>query len=140
MSRYWTLETEEQRRHFNEHIAHMLLAGKKPVVKFEEPLSHITQKQVNAEHLWFRQVAQCLQDAGLDMRQIISEDVDIPVTEHLVKENLYKPLLEVMTGKVSTMDQNTVEPSKVAEVLARHFAQKFGVSLPRWPSHGGPGD
>lgn len=92
----------------------------------------MTRQQQNALHVWCRQVANVLDEAGLDMKQIVS--VEIPVTEYLVKENLYKPVLEAMTGKLSTTEQDTVEPSQVAETLARHFAQKHGVVLPRWPS------
>ena len=98
------------------------------------PEKTITQRQVNALNLWCRQVAECLQEAGLDMKQIIS--VEIPATEYLVKNNLYKAVLESQTGKRSTMDQSTIEPSHIAEILARHFAQKYNVVLPFWPSRG----
>ena len=50
-----------------------------------------------------------------------------------MKQSLYKPLLKAMSGKNSTTEQNTVEPSAVAETIARHMGQKFGVVLPEWP-------
>ena len=112
----------------------------KEYVTFEVPDNAITQKQVNALNLWCRMVAECFREAGLDVRQIIREDVEIPVTEYFVKNNLYKPLLEVRTGKKSTMDQTTTEPSEIAEIIHRHYAQKYGLNLPEWPSRTGHGD
>ena len=129
---YWSLNTPHEIDSFLIHAAKLRAKGQSVCVKFESPESHISQKQVNALNLWCRQVAEYLCQCGLDMKEIVS--VEIPATEHLVKENLYKPVLESMTGKKSTMEQSTTQPSEVAEVLARHFAQKHGVTLPFWPS------
>ena len=95
----------------------------------------ITEKQVSSLHIWCREVAKCLQDAGLDMKAVTA--MEIPATEVQVKEVLYKPVLKALTGKLSTMDQDTVEPSQVAEVIARHFATTYGIVLPVWPSRHG---
>ena len=92
---------------------------------------HITDKQVSSLNLWCRQVAEALSDAGLDMKSVIR--CEIPPTEYMVKENIYKPLLAQMTGKNSTMEQTTTEPSAVAAVIIRELSDRLGVTLPPWP-------
>ena len=50
------------------------------------------------------------------------------------KYYIYKPFLKVYTGKISTMDQDTKEPSDVCLALSGHFASEYGLQLPSWPS------
>ncbi|MCA9367778.1 hypothetical protein KC887_05990 [Candidatus Kaiserbacteria bacterium] len=131
---YWSLDTEEKREYFMAHVGQMILAGKKPVVKFEAPESHITQRQFSALHVWCGQVAETLNNAGLDMKAVIKPEVSIDWNKHTVKEYLYKPILSAMTGKDSTTKQDTSEPNAVANTIARHLGEKFGVVLPEWPN------
>ena len=93
-----------------------------------------TPPQRSALHVWCEQTAEVLNDAGLDMRKMLKPEVDIPWTKDSVKEILYKPILEAMTNKTSTEDMNTMEPSVITEVIARHAAEKFGVTLPPFPN------
>ena len=134
MSQYWTLDTAEKRRNFDEYVTGCLLAGKPVTVKFEDPQSHVTQKQFSAMHVWCDQVAEQLNNAGLDMRVVIKNEISLDWDKDSVKRLLYKPVLEAMTGKTSTTQQDTIEPSKVAETIARHIAEKHSCVLPFWPS------
>lgn len=52
----------------------------------------------------------------------------------LVKEHIYKYLLEIQTNKSSTEDQSSMEPSEIVSLIVRHFANR-GVILPPWPSY-----
>ena len=88
MSQYWTLDTEDKRRRFNEHIAMLLLAGKKPVVKFEAPESTRSGAQNSALHLWCEMVAVALNDAGLDMKKTMKPEVESSLTKASVKKYL----------------------------------------------------
>ena len=97
-----------------------------------------TKKQRGALHLWCEMVAQTFNDAGFifaTRTKFNGQEIDINWNMDLVKAEVYKPLLEVMTGKTSTEDQSTVDPSAVALELSRHFADKYGVTLPPWPSN-----
>ena len=97
-----------------------------------------TKKQRGALHLWCEMVAQTFNDAGFifaTRTKFNGQEIDINWNMDLVKTEVYKPLLEVMTGKTSTEDQSTVDPSSVALELSRHFADKYGVTLPPWPSN-----
>jgi hypothetical protein len=96
-----------------------------------------TPAQRGSLHVWCDQVAAVLNDAGLPMEKkaLFSDDmIEVDWNLYLVKEHIYKPMLKVLTGKASTEKQTTVDPSKVAEHLVRHFSSK-GVVLPRWPSN-----
>ena len=68
----------------------MLLAGKSPLSGLRRR-NQPNNPQNNALHLWLEMVAKCLNDAGLDMRHTIREDVDMPWTQSL-KEYLWRPL------------------------------------------------
>ena len=93
-----------------------------------------TLSQNAALHLYCERLAEALNNAGYDMKRTLKEDVEIPWTKEMAKEYLWRPIQKVMTGEESTTEMNTVEPSEIYEVLNRHIAEKFGVSVP-WPSH-----
>jgi len=92
-----------------------------------------TLTQNAALHLWFRFLAETLNDAGLDMRSVIRQDVDIPWTGPAVKEYIWRPVQRAMQQKESTADANRTEYTAVRDVIARHLGEKFGVQVPEWP-------
>lgn len=96
-----------------------------------------TPAQNNALHKFCAMLAETLNDAGLDMRAVIKQDVDIPWTRDTVKDHLWRPIQKAMTGKQSTTEVTTVEPSEIHRVLARHLGEKLGVTCPPWPSRFG---
>jgi len=84
-------------------------------------------------HLYFERLADALNDAGLDMKKVLEKkEVSVPWTLHSVKEVLWRPIQQAMTGKDSTTEVSRVEPSDIHMVLDRHMAEKFGVSV-AWP-------
>jgi hypothetical protein len=97
-----------------------------------------TAKQRGALHVWLKDLAQVLNDSGCDQRKFIEQHmkagIDLPWTLHSVKECLYKPILVAMTGKESTEEMNTVEPSEVCKVLGARLSQKLGVTPPPFPT------
>ena len=78
-----------------------------------------TEQQNNAMHLWFRQMAEQLNDAGYSNKHPFNDQVEIPFTEGLVKEMLYKPIIKAMYQKTSTTRLTGRELSEAAEVLVR---------------------
>jgi len=93
-----------------------------------------TAKQRAALHVWCEQLAEILNALGLDQRKVLKPSVEIPWSKDSIKERIYKPVLDAMTGKSSTEDMNTVEPTQVLEVIAKHMAENHGVTVPAWPS------
>lgn len=92
-----------------------------------------TIQQNRSLHKFCELLAIALNDAGLDMKKTLKEEIEIPWTKESVKEHLWKPIQVVMVDKESTTEMDTVEPSIIYETLNRHLSQKFGISVD-WPS------
>ena len=92
-----------------------------------------SQAQNNALHLWLAHLAGELNDAGLDMKKTLKPEAEIPWTADRAKEFLWRPIQKVVLEKESTTEPTTSELVQVYEVLNRHLAAKFGVSVP-WPT------
>lgn len=93
-----------------------------------------TGQQNNALHLFLAQLAAELNAAGYDMRKTLKPGVELPWTTQSAKEYLWRPIQEALTGKQSTTEITTVEPTVIHETLARHLGEKLGVQCPAWPS------
>lgn len=93
-----------------------------------------TLTQNRALHLFLGQLCDVLNDAGLDMRAVLKQDVELPWTVENAKDYLWRPIQQALTGKGSTTEITTVEPTVIHETLARHLGQKLGVVCPPWPS------
>ena len=97
-----------------------------------------TLQQNKALHKYFRQLADALNFAGLDMKATLSHrSVDVPWNVNRIKEALWKDLQMIMTksdeypeGKDSTIQLDTKEVSEIYETLNRWTASKLGVSVP----------
>jgi hypothetical protein len=92
-----------------------------------------TVQQNRALHLYCQLLSDALNDAGLDMKATLKPEIDIPWTPENVKNNLWRPIQKAMTGKESTTEIDTVDPSLVYEVLNKNIAEKFGIHI-AWPS------
>lgn len=89
-----------------------------------------TGRQNNSLHRFFRLLAADLNDAGLDMRKTLREDIEVPWTEELVKDHLWRPIQEAVVNKESTTELEKDEVDKVYNVLNRHLGQKLGIYTP----------
>ena len=95
-------------------------------------------KQQAAIEVYCRELANALNDAGYDMKKVMEvRTVDIPWSQELVKEALWKTVQEPMypetadeDGHVSTAKLQTEQVDHVWKVLDRHISQNFGVSVP----------
>lgn len=92
-----------------------------------------TESQNKALHLYFTQLAEMLNDAGLDMRKVLKPSISIPWTSQTIKENLWKPIMKAQTDKSSTTELTTKEITEIYDTINRHLSEKFGISV-EWPS------
>jgi hypothetical protein len=151
----------------------------------EEKLRHKqrTLAQNRALHLWCKQVGEFMNDAGLDVKKLLSSrhnskvisyldetkkmlekiteggptlnitsgaickinkckgllesasEIEIPWDKdgRMVKELIWKPVMEAMTAKESTTDMDTTDPGEVCKIITKHIGEKFGLVLPVWP-------
>lgn len=118
-----------------QQIFEMLDSGKEYVVTIK-PVSTYTKKQRGALHVWCTQCAQYLNDLELHRERpniLGNGSITIPWTMDTFKEDIYKVVLNSITGKSSTEQQDTVEPSDVVSVIREAFQKKKGIDLPTWP-------
>ena len=88
-----------------------------------------TPPQNRAIHKYFTMLAESLNNAGLDVKKTMQHDVDIPWTETLIKELIWRKVQIAMYDVESTAKLDTEQVGKVYEVINRHIAQTFGVSV-----------
>ena len=86
-----------------------------------------------ALHLYCTQLAQALNDAGLDFRIVLREDIEVDWTPELVKQYIWKPVQEAITGHKSTTKPKRDEYSKIYETVNRFVSSRFGL-FAAWPS------
>jgi len=89
-----------------------------------------TLPQNNALHLYCEQLAEALSGAGYDVRKTLRHDIEIPWDAELIKKLIWKKVQETMTGEKSTTKLDKNQVSDVYEVINRHTASTFGVSVP----------
>lgn len=89
-----------------------------------------TIAQNRSIHKWAEELADELNNAGLDMRQVLKPEVDIPWDKETIKRYLIHPIIRAMYEKESTKDLTTKELSRAVDVLHRHLLDKFQVSVP----------
>lgn len=90
-----------------------------------------TDSQNASLHLWFRQVADALNDSGFTVNHVLSKKVELNWNERLVKELLWRELQERLLGKKSTKElDKAYDIDVVWETLNRHLGQEFGVHIP----------
>lgn len=105
----------------------------------DKPSKAMTSKQRGALHVWCGLFATALNDAGILRKKVMfstGEIVELDWNMLMFKEEIYKPMLDALTGKGSTEKQNTIDPSTVADHINRHIGQTKGVTV-GWPSRRG---
>jgi len=115
-------------------VEKLLIVGDIEVKKLS---NSYTAKQRRALHKWCELLAIALNDAGMHRIKVSPLDgsqVELDWCKDSVKLDIYKFVLEALTGKKSTEDQTSVNPSDVAMHITRHFASE-GFVCPPWPSY-----
>lgn len=95
-----------------------------------------TDKQNNALHLLFDQIAKECLDKGIELRELIKDEVPIPVTPENIKW-MWKLLQNAMFGTTSTRElKKTGQIEQLYDVFSQIFAERTGgeVQLPPFPS------
>ena len=96
-----------------------------------------TAQQRKAIEVYCSLLAQALDDGGFSIETVLAQSaVDRNWTQAGVKDLLFKPIMQAMTGKTSTTKLEPKEVSEIYEVLNRHTSNLFGVGI-QFPSHEG---
>ena len=106
-SHRWLVDNKDKANFFIDFVLTQYEQGKN-ILYYIKNVTR-SDRQNNAMHLWFRQIAEELNNAGYWVRHPFSDRLEIPFTEVLVKETLYKPIIKSMYDKESTAK---VSPSR----------------------------
>ncbi|RJQ67313.1 MAG: hypothetical protein C4519_24260 [Desulfobacteraceae bacterium] len=104
--------------------------GKEISIEIKKYRKTRTTQQNKALHLWFTQLANELNDNGCDMRQVISQAVDIPWSPYTIKEHLFRPTMKTMFGYKSTRLLKTNEIDKIFDVISKAIGERTGLFIP----------
>jgi hypothetical protein len=127
-SHRWIVDKKDKLDFFISFVKDQYESGKHILYTIKDTTR--SDRQNNAMHLWFRQIANELNDAGYYVRHPFSDKLEIPFTEVLVKETLYKPVIGAMHSKSSTAKLTPTQLSEAAEVLIRWLSEHKGVYVP----------
>ena len=105
-------------------------SGKPFFIEVSDTDSVRTKPQNSAMWKYLTMLAGDLNEAGWDMRKTLKPTVDIPWTKDAAKNHLWLPIQKAMEYGDKTSQLNTKQVSEVYEVLNRHTAEKFGISIP----------
>lgn len=86
-----------------------------------------TNQQNKAIHLWFKMLADELNNAGLYITSVIR--LDAPWNEERVKELLWRTTQKSLFGKKSTTELTVKEINQVFEVINKGIGEK-GLHVP----------
>ena len=87
-----------------------------------------TDAQRRSLWLFFRQLADSLNLAGLDQRKVLKPTYNLPWTAQSIHDHIFIPVLEAMySKKTMTKLEKLEEISNVHEVIMRELGEKHGV-------------
>lgn len=89
-----------------------------------------TNLQNRALHKYCELLSTAFNDAGLDVHHTLSHDIEVPWSPLLVKELIWKKVQIPLLNIKSTTKLNRKQCSEVYEVINRHTATTFGISMP----------
>lgn len=82
-----------------------------------------TGQQRKAIEVFCKNVAQVLNDGGLSVQVMLKSDVEVPWSQALVKEIMWKGIQKAMFNKKSTTELDTSEVTQIYEVFNRHMSE-----------------
>jgi len=94
-----------------------------------------TIQQNRSLHLLFKQLSDEAIEKGIDMREIVREEIPIDMTPENVKW-LWKKIQKAMYGTKSTTKMKKEEVDKIYDMFNKILTErtKGELSLPQWPS------
>ena len=85
--------------------------------------------QNRAMHVYFQNISTALNNAGFTFTDIFEDKVDgIAWTPQIVKDAMWRKVMEAQTGKTSTRDLTTSEVSQVFDILNQYLSSK-GINV-----------
>ena len=128
MSEAWTVNSQQTLDAFKKFLDSEFEKHKHLTITWRTGKQR-TLRQNNALQKYCELLADAFNDAGMDMRAVLREDVDIPWSKDTVREHIWRPIMLTMTRKESTTKLTREEVTQIYETINRHTAAKFGLSV-----------
>lgn len=134
----WLVQNKKQAEFFNKFVLEEAEAGRERLYTLVR--ANRSNKQNNTLHLLFRRLAEALNEAGFEIPHPFKPDLEIPYTEHSVKDLLYRPIVESMFGESSSARLDTQQMAESMEILIDAVNRNTGVfvPVPTQEAHNGP--
>ncbi|MDA8620253.1 hypothetical protein N9L28_05750 [Luminiphilus sp.] len=89
-----------------------------------------TNRQNATVHLLFRRMATALNEAGFEISHPFKPELEIPWSEHSVKELLYRPIITSYFKVEQSSALDTTQISESMEILVDAVNRNTGVYVP----------
>lgn len=127
---FWIINSEEKLSNAITELRDMWNLHRWVTVQFKSGKTR-TAKQNASLHLYLRMLANELNERGITFEQFFKEGFQVPWTDKIVKDNVWRPLQEAVTGEGKTSKASRRDYSKVYDPLNEKLAS-FGIHVP-WP-------
>lgn len=130
---FWVISNDFQKEKFLEKLDELTSKKKKVFVTFHTSENRSAQ-QNKAMHVYFAALSSALNDSGRTMADVFGEKIEgISWTPAMVKDAIWKPIMQKATGKDSTRSLTKAEVTEVYEILNQFMSNNFGIGI-EWPS------
>lgn len=130
MSQFWIANSNQTRRACLEHLEEVFRAN--PYVEVSYKIfSTRTDLQNNALHAFCYLLAEELNERGITFHQFFKEGFEVPWTKLIVKDNVWRPVQEALTGEQSTTKPKPTDYPKIYDALNMKLSN-YGIYVP-WP-------
>ena len=124
----WKVDSDHSLIQLMKHLQEVVKQGGSVSLSLK-PKDKRTAAQNNALHLYFKLLADDLNEAGFDQLTFPwKEGAKLDWTAESVKEHLWKPIQNAMLKESQTSKMKKEDVDKVYQTLARALAEKTGVT------------
>jgi hypothetical protein len=124
------ISNESQLNAYYEHLKTKLAKDQAISVTVKSAKTR-TLTQNRSLHLFCKQLAEVLNDAGFDFRVFIKEGYPVPFNDRLVKEYIWGPVQKAITGFDSTTKPEPTQYTEIYDALNAKLCE-HGIFAP-WP-------
>jgi len=93
----------------------------------------ISWQQMKSVHLWLGQVANAMNEGGIDMKTVLTsmrKGFSVRPTKEILKECLWKPLQEAVLKVTSTRDLSSKDVNEIYSRLDAFLTDVHGIHIP----------
>ena len=104
------------------------------VVEEKKVKSNWSSNQRKAFHVGCEELANYLNERGMDMRAVLKQEVDIPWNKDSVKNYIFRPIMKAMYGYESHTELKKIEEvSNLWDIAMKHLGERHHVEYMEFP-------